>query len=153
MNQCCLHIIFMWMLHPLGSLFTFYWLLYYCLCVCVCVCARARARTCVHVCVNACMRACMNACMHACMRASVCVHGCMCVCVCMCLYSSTVKASFVCKMLCCEYHSRCFWQVPSSPFLKISYFTSKDETPAHRQTGEKQNDIFGSRKRWYIDIG
>ena len=31
--------------------------------------------------------------------------------------------------MCCEYYSRCFCQVPSSPFLKMSYFTSKDETP------------------------
>ena len=137
MNQCCSHIIFMWMLHPLESLFTFYWLL---LCVCVCVCVCVCTRMCEH------MRQCVRECVHA----TVCVHGC--VCVCMCLYSSTAKASFVCKMLCCEYHSRCFWQVPSSPFLKMSYFTSKDETPAHRQTGEKQYDIFGSRKR-YIDIG
>ena len=30
-------------------------------------------------------------------------------------------------ILCCEYLSGCFCQVPSSPYLKISNFTSKDE--------------------------
>ena len=76
MNQCCLHIIFMWMLHPLGSLFTFYWLLYCCLCVCVCVCVcvHARARAHMRPCVRECMHACVRECMHAC------VHACICVC-------------------------------------------------------------------------
>ena len=67
---------------------------------------------------------------------------CVCVCVCVCLYSFTVMASSVCNdvwdileeyestILRCEYHSSCSCQVPSSPFLKISIFTSKDETPA-----------------------
>ena len=40
-------------------------------------------------------------------------------------------------MLCCEYHSRCFCQVPSSTYLKMSYVTSKDKTSAHLQTREQ----------------
>ena len=43
-------------------------------------------------------------------------------------------------------HLMSFCQVPSSPFLKMSYFTSKDKTPA--STNWRENDmIFGSAKR------
>ena len=51
-------------------------------------------------------------------------------------------------MLCCEYHSRCFYQVPSSPFLKMSYFTSSGKTPNH------DNDMiyYEHTKRWYMLI-
>ena len=40
-------------------------------------------------------------------------------------------------ILCCEYSSGCFCQVPSSLFPNLSYFISKDVTPACRKTGEK----------------
>ena len=73
--------------------------------------------------------------MHVC----VCVCVCMCVCVCVCVFMLFYSKGFfylqdVCDIhegygstfLCCKYHSRCFCQVPSSPFLKLSYFTSKD---------------------------
>ena len=51
-------------------------------------------------------------------------------------------------MLCCEYHSRCFYQVPSSPFLKMSYFTSKGETPEH----DNAMIYYEHTKRWYMLI-
>ena len=41
------------------------------------------------------------------------------------LYKSTI--------LWCEYYSRCFCQVSLSPFLNMSYLTSKDESPASQQ--------------------
>ena len=40
-------------------------------------------------------------------------------------------------ILCCEYSSGCFCQVPLSLFLNLSYFTSKDVTLARRKTVEK----------------
>ena len=67
---------------------------------------------------------------------------CICACVCVCLYSFTVKVSSVCddvwdipeytdqRSCVLEYYSGFLYQVPSSPFLKISYFTSKNETRA-----------------------
>ena len=68
-------------------------------------------------------------------------------CMCVCFYSSTVKASSVCKMsktylrahgtLGCEYQLTALCQVPSSPYLKMSYFTSKDENSSRSITGEK----------------
>ena len=51
-------------------------------------------------------------------------------------------------MLCCEYHSRCFYQVPSSPFLKMPYFTSKGETPEH----DNAMIYYEHTKRWYMLI-
>ena len=51
-------------------------------------------------------------------------------------------------MLCCEYHSRCFYQVPSSPFLKMPYFTSKGETPEH----DNAMIYYEHTKRWYMSI-
>ena len=57
-------------------------------------------------------------------------------------------------ILCCEYHFRWFCQVSSSLFLKMSYLTSKNKTPAY--------DIYCLRKKEiyiyiyiyiYIDIG
>ena len=44
-------------------------------------------------------------------------------------------------------------QVPSSPFLKMSYFTSKDETPAAVKLERKRHDILHQRNMIYIDIG
>ena len=40
-----------------------------------------------------------------------------------------------------------------SRYLKMPYFTSKDETEERRQTGEKRFNIFGHEKIIYIDIG
>ena len=69
-------------------------------------------------------------------------HVCVCVCVCVCLYSSIVKASSDCKMLktylrgtdqrscVVNIYLGTFFQVPSSLFPNLSYFTSKDVTPA-----------------------
>ena len=77
-----------------------------------------------------------------CVYVCVCVCVCVCLCLCVCLYSSAVKASSDCKtsgtyfrgtdQRCyVKYHSRCFCQVPSSLFLKMSYMsppkTHKDE--------------------------
>ena len=70
------------------------------------------------------------------------------VCVCVFLYSSTLKASSVCKMSKTYLRLRindfvlsilvdCVIQVPSSPFLKMPYFTSKDENSSRSLTGEK----------------
>ena len=56
-------------------------------------------------------------------------------------------------MLCCHYHSRCFCQIPSSPFPNMSYFTSKDKTPARWQMERKRYDIWFREKMIYIDIG
>ena len=91
---------------------------------------------------------------------------CVCVCVCVCLYSSTVKASSDCKMFktylrgtdqrscVVNIYLGAFCQVPSSPFPNLSYFTSKDVTPARQKTGEKKEwyNVLGLSKRWYILI-
>ena len=83
---------------------------------------------------------------------------CTCVraCVCVCLYASTVKASSDCKtsetylrgtdQRCyVEYHSRCFCQIPSSTFLKMSYIFSKD--PQRRKLQWAQT---GEKTAWYM---
>ena len=54
---------------------------------------------------------------------------------------------------CCEYHTRCLCQVPSSPFLKMIYFTSKNETPACQQLEEKQCDIWFHENMINVDVG
>ena len=56
-------------------------------------------------------------------------------------------------IICCEYHSRGFCQVPSYPFLNMSYFTSKDEIPARRKLEAKRHDTWLREKMIYIDIG
>ena len=77
----------------------------------------------------------------------VCVCVCVYVCVCMFilfhqLISSGCMTS-VTYMRCSEQRSfvvsitRGFCQVPSSPFLSLSYFTSKDENCSWQYTGEK----------------
>ena len=91
---------------------------------------------------------------------NVCVCLCVCVCVCVCvpfhrgffhlqdvwgILEGTNQRCYV------EYHSQCFCQVPSSPYLKTSYFTSNEVTPAYRQTGEKWWYIWHA-KRWYIFV-
>ena len=44
-------------------------------------------------------------------------------------------------MSCCEYYTLCLCQVPSSRYLKISYFTSKDENSSADQLERKRYDI------------
>ena len=78
--------------------------------------------------------------------------------VCVCSYSSTVKASSDCKtsetylegtdrQCYVEYHSRCFCQVPSSPFLKMSYIS-----PPRTSTNWKEScDIWFRKKIIYIE--
>ena len=50
-------------------------------------------------------------------------------------------------------YARCFCQVPSSLFPNLSYFTSKDETLARWQTGEKTICYIGNLRKddiyWY----
>ena len=95
-------------------------------CYCQGVCVRVRARACVCVCVCACARAC----------------------VCMLILFHRgdffrlqniwdILEGYGWTMLCCEYHSRCFCQVPSSPFLNMSYFTSDNEFSARRKLERK----------------
>ena len=79
-------------------------------------------------------------------------------CVCVCLYSFTIKASSVCKMSGAYLRgtgqrSCVVFQVPSSLFLKMSYFTSKDETTARRQLERKRYVILLGEKMIYIDLG
>ena len=83
-----------------------------------------------------------------CVCVNVCV--CVCVCVCMCVYVYTlppvgffwlhnifdIHEKFGSTIFCCEY-SGSFCQVPSSLFLNLSYFTSKDENSSQPLTGEK----------------
>ena len=101
-----------------------------------------------------------------CVCVYVCVCVCVCACACVCVCSFNEKTSSVCEMsetylrgtdrstiLCCEYQSRCFCQVPSSPFLKMSYFISKDETSARRQLERKRYNVWFQEKMIYIDIG
>ena len=90
---------------------------------------------------------------------------CVCVCVCVCVYTLHLLAfsgykTFVTYLRCKDQRScvvsiaGCFYQVPSSPFRNLSYFTPKDETPTHRQTREKRYDVNLVRlKMIYIDIG
>ena len=79
-------------------------------------------------------------------RARVCV----CVCVCVCVFIFFHRKVFFrlqdvqdkferlrSTILCCEYLSGCFCQVPSSPYPKMSYFTFKDENSSLEHTGEK----------------
>ena len=56
-------------------------------------------------------------------------------------------------ILCCEYQLTALCQVPSSPYLKMSYFTSKDENSSRSISGEKTiwyNTL--CEKMIYIDI-
>ena len=57
-------------------------------------------------------------------------------------------------ILCCEYSTGCFYQFPSSPYLKKSYFTSKDENFSENELERKRYDLLGTyQKMIYIDIG
>ena len=89
---------------------------------------------------------------------------CLDVCVCVCVYTLTpvgffrlhdvfdIREKFGSTIFCCEY-SVSFCQVPSSLFLNLSYFTSKDENSSHRLLERKRYDIMCyPSKRWYILI-
>ena len=80
----------------------------------------------------------------------VCVVVCLCVCVSVCVLIFFHREDFFqlpdvqdmlesCEstILCCEYSPRCFWQIPSSLSLNLSYFISKDVNSARRKTGKK----------------
>ena len=91
----------------------------------------------------------------------VCV--CVCACVCVCLFFHR-KGFFRLQrfyghnwgyrstILCCEYYAGCFCQDPSSPYLKMSYFTFKDENPASANWKENYMIYWKTLKRWYILI-
>ena len=100
------------------------------------------------------------------MGGCVCVGGWVCVCGCGCVRACVCVGVFIfCNnvldilegygstTLCCEYYIGCFCEVLSSPFLKMSYFTSTDEPPAVDKLGKKQYDILHQQKVIYIDIG
>ena len=57
-------------------------------------------------------------------------------------------------ILCCEYELGAFCQVPLSPYLEMSYLTSKDKNSCPQLTGEKTiwYDVL-REKMIYIDIG
>ena len=91
---------------------------------------------------------------------------CVCVCVCVCVFilfhllaSSDCKTS-VTYLRCSDQRSfvvsiaRGYCQVPSSPYLKLSYFTSKDENSSHHKLERKRYDILMAiEKMMYIDVG
>ena len=54
-------------------------------------------------------------------------------------------------ILCCEYWSGFFRQVPSSRYLKMSYFTSKDEISSHTQNWTENDTIYWrpTKRYWY----
>ena len=97
----------------------------------------------------------------------VCVRACVCVCVCVCVFVFFHREGFFSlqdvwdmlegyggsTILCCECYARCFCQVLSSPLLKISYFTSKDENSARQKTGKKTTWYIGNLRKgdiyWY----
>ena len=92
-----------------------------------------------------------------------CVHVCVCVfvCVCMSLYSFNLKSFFVCTnfldilerdgstILYCDCYIRLFYHVPSSPFLRMSYFTSKAKLQQLKNWRE-YDLIYCPRGRRYI---
>ena len=111
-----------------------------------------------YVCVCLYVRACLSLSFSLSLSLSLCV--CVCVCVCVCARALIlfhrggffwlqdvldILQGYGSTMLCCEYHPRCFCQVPSSPFLNMSYFNSKDKSPARRKLERK--------KVMYIDKG
>ena len=58
-----------------------------------------------------------------------------------------IREKFGSTIFCCEC-SVSFCQVPSSLFLNLSYFTSKDENSSHRLLERKRYDImFGTRRK------
>ena len=57
-----------------------------------------------------------------------------------------IRKKFVSTIFCCEY-SGDFCQVPSSLFLNLSYFTSKNENSSHHLLERKRYDIMFGRRR------
>ena len=91
---------------------------------------------------------------------NVCV--CVCVCVSMCILEGFFRMQDVSDIveghgpmnLCCEYSAGCSCQRPSSPYLKMPYFTSKNENSSEHKLERKRSDILGTCKKMiYIDIG
>ena len=90
----------------------------------------------------------------------VCLCVCVYVCVCKLIYCECffrlqdvwdIHKSYGSTMLCCEYHSRCFCQIPSYPFLKMSYISPpKTKTREHKM--KRRLNYIWFRKRWYIFI-
>ena len=82
-----------------------------------------------------------------CMWVRACVRVCVCVCVCVFIpFHLLVSSGCTTSVTCVRYSdqrsfvvsiTRGFCQVPSSPFLSLSYFTSKDENSSRPLTGEK----------------
>ena len=85
------------------------------------------------------------------------INTCVCVCVCVrvCVFIFFHREGFFrlqdiqdmlerygSTILCCEYSSGCFCQVPSSLFPNLSYFTSKDVTPARRKNWRENDMIY-----------
>ena len=78
----------------------------------------------------------------------VCVRARACVCVCVFIFFhregffrlqcvQDILERYGSTIFCCEYLFGCFCQVPSSPYLKMSYFTSKDENSSHQTKSDK----------------
>ena len=98
------------------------------------------------------------ACVRACVRACVCVYVCVCMCVFIIFHCESIfqlqdvwdiLERYGSTILCCEYLSGCYCQVPSSLYLKMLYFSSKDD-----QLERKRYDrILARKKMRYIDIG
>ena len=88
----------------------------------------------------------------------------MLLCVCVCLYSSTCWFLPAARRLWHAWEGRIndlllwvwfgrFCQVPSSQFLNLSYFTSKDENSSPLLLERKRMIYNALTKRWYTDIG
>ena len=57
-------------------------------------------------------------------------------------------------MIFCECYVGCFCQVPSSPYVKMSYLTSKDENASEHKLERKRYDVLATCENIiYIDIG
>ena len=94
-----------------------------------------------------------SVCVYLCICVCLCVCVCVCVCVCLCILFHRevffrlqdvwdILEGYGSTMLCCEYHSRCFDQVPRSPFLKMSIF--------HLQRQNSTTRTNWREMRWYI---
>ena len=96
-------------------------------------------------------------CSSVCVCVCLCLCLCVCVSVCLCVYTlpprrlllparyQRILEGYGSTMLCCVYHSRCFCQVPSPPFLKMPY--SPPKTKLQLADNWRENYIYGSAKR------
>ena len=110
----------------------------------------------------------MSVFVYVCVWLSVCMCVCVCVCVCVfvcvCVYVFILfhrKSFFLCTnfldilerdgstILCCDCYIRLFYHVPSSPFLRMSYFTSKAKLQQLKNWRE-YDLIYCPRGRRYI---